>query len=262
MLLRVVGLSKRYRQGHWFSRTAREVQALRAVDLNVQAGSTLGVVGASGSGKSTLARCLAGIEPPDTGEIWFAGKNLARDDRELLPLKRQIQMIFQDPAASLNPRLPAIEIVSEPLLIARERRKQRRERAAQLIELVGLPADSHKRLPFEFSGGQRRRLAIARALAVEPRILILDESLAGLDLSVQAQIANLLQELQQARALTYICISHQLNLVASLCDEIAVMDQGEIVDLAPTAELLKRPRHIDAGLRESARFHSFRAGSQ
>lgn len=247
VLLRVVGLTKRYRQGGMFARNRSQIKALKRIDLQIRAGATLALIGRSGSGKSTLARCLASIEEPDEGDIWFCGKNLgALCRREEPTIRRQVQLVFQEPGLSLNPRFTASEIVSEPLLIAGQGKKQRRERALELMELVGLPADSAKRLPFEFSGGQRRRLAIARALALQPRILILDESLAGLDLSIQAQISNLLMDLQRVFSLTYICISHDLDLVAHLADDIAVIDRGEIAETASTAELLASPRSVEA----------------
>jgi len=232
--LRCTRLSKRYVQGGWLSKNRREVRALNDVTLSVRAGSTLALIGESGSGKSTLARCLTCLEQPDSGEVWFAGKNVAAlTHRERIAFQRQVQIVFQEPAASLNPRLNALAIVSEPLLIAGESKKQRHERALYLMHLVGLPDDSPKRLPSEFSGGQRRRLAIARALTLEPSILILDESLSGLDPSIQAQISNLLTGLQETYHLTYICISHDLDLVAHLADEIAVLHQGQIVKLVP-----------------------------
>jgi ABC-type glutathione transport system ATPase component len=231
VLLRAVGLSRRYTRGGWMSRR-RQVEVLRAVDLKIEAGSTVALIGASGSGKSTLARCLACLEEPDSGEVWFAGKNLAGlTQRELAPFRRQIQLIFQEPDASLNPRFPAVEIVSEPLLIARLGTKRERcEQALELMELVGLGAHLGSRLPFELSGGQRRRLAIARALALQPRILILDEALTGLDLSTRAQISNLLLQLQEVCSLTYLCISHDFGLVSHFADEVVVMDKGRIVE--------------------------------
>ena len=233
-VLRCTRLSKRYTQGGWLSKNRREVQALKDVTLSVRAGSTLALIGESGSGKSTLARCLTCLEPPDSGEISFAGRNVAAQTHsERVAFQRKIQIVFQEPAASLNPRLNAMEIVSEPLLIVGQSKKQRHERALHLMHLVGLPDDSLKRLPSEFSGGQRRRLAIARALALEPSILILDESLSGLDPSIQAQISNLLTGLQETYHLTYICISHDLDLVAHLADEIAVLHEGQIVEIVP-----------------------------
>jgi len=231
VLLRAAGLSRRYTRGGWMSRR-RQLEVLRAVDLKIEAGSTVALIGASGSGKSTLARCLACLEEPDSGEIWFAGQNLARlRQRELAPFRRQIQLIFQEPDASLNPRFPAVEIVSEPLLIAGlGTKRKRREQALELMELVGLGAHLGSRLPGELSGGQRRRLAIARALALQPRILILDEALTGLDLSTRAQISNLLLRLQEVCSLTYLCISHDFGLVSHFADEVVVMDNGRIVE--------------------------------
>lgn len=232
VLLRAVNLSKRYIRGGWLSSRRSPVEVLRAVDLKIRAGSTVALIGSSGSGKSTLARCLACLEEQDSGEIWFAGKNLAKlTRRELLPLRRQIQLIFQEPCASLNPRFTAVEIVSEPLLIAGVGAKRgRRERSLELMDLVGLPAYLGSRLPFELSGGQRRRLAIARALALEPKLLILDEALTGLDLSTRAQISNLLLKLQEICSLTYLCISHDFGLVTHFADEVAVLDEGRIVE--------------------------------
>ncbi len=231
LLLRAAGLSRRYTRGGWMSRR-RQVEVLRDVDLKIEAGSTVALIGASGSGKSTLARCLACLEEPDSGEIWFAGKNLARlTQRELAPFRRRIQLIFQEPEASLNPRFQAVEIVSEPLLIASlGTKRERYEQALELMELVGLGAHLGSRLPFELSGGQRRRLAIARALALQPRILILDEALTGLDLSTRAQISNLLLKLQEVCSLTYLCISHDFGLVSHFADEVVVMDKGRIVE--------------------------------
>lgn len=231
LLLRAVRLSMCYSRGGWLSRHSH-VNALRGVDLEIRAGSTVAVIGASGSGKSTLARCLACLEEPDSGEIWFAGKNLARLGQwELVPFRRQIQLIFQEPDASLNPRFTAVEIASEPLLIVGlGTKRERRDRALALMDLVGLPAHLGSRLPFELSGGQRRRLAIARALALEPKLLILDEALTGLDLSTRAQVSNLLLKLQELYSLTYLCISHDLGLVTQLADEVVVLDEGRIVE--------------------------------
>ena len=264
VLLQLAGLTKTYRQGGWLSRSGRQVRALKAVDLEVRRGSTLALVGASGSGKSTLARCIACLEQPDSGKIWFADKDLAKlHSRELIPLRRQIQMVFQEPGMSLNPRLTAIELVSEPLLIAGQGKKQRHQRAMELMALVGLPARSARRLLFEFSGGQRRRLAIARALALEPKLLILDESLAGLDLSVQAQIFNLLLELQAVCSLTCICISHDLDLMTHLADEIAILSEGRIVERIGASELLVNPTgaHARRLLEDSITLHSSRTGA-
>jgi ABC-type glutathione transport system ATPase component len=231
VLLRAISLSKSYTRGRRWSRRHCQVEALRSIDLEIRAGSTVAVVGTSGAGKSTLARCLACLEEPDSGEIWFAGKHLTRlSQRELVSFRRQIQLVFQEPEASLNPRFPAVEIVAEPLLIAGLGNKsERREKALALMEVVGLGAQLGSRVPSELSGGQRRRLAIARSLALEPKLLILDEALTGLDLSTRAQIASLLLRLQAARSLTYVYISHDFDLVACLADEIVVLNNGRIV---------------------------------
>jgi len=238
------GLSKSYRRRLHALRNA-SVNALRGVDLDVQKGSTLALVGESGCGKLTLARCLALLERPDSGEIWFDGKRVTMlRGRPLFHLRREIQLILQDPAYALNPRFSAEEIVEEPLIIQRVAgRKERRRRVLQLMDQAGLAASLCGRYPRELSGGQRQRLAIARALALQPRLLILDEALAGLDLSIQAQMVNLLLDLQADHALAYLFISHDLSLVAHLADEVAVMFQGEIVEKAPTFDLFGNARH-------------------
>jgi peptide/nickel transport system ATP-binding protein len=211
-LLRVRGLRKSY--------------GIRDISFDLEKGATLGLIGASGSGKSTLARCLAGFDSPDAGEILLEG-------RAQWP-RQEVQMIFQQPAASLNPRFTAEEIVAEPLLIQRRGDAEwRRNRAGELMTTVGLDATAARKPARAFSGGERQRLAIARALALEPKLLILDESLASLDLSVQAQIANLLLDLQERQGLTYILISHDVGLVGRIASEIAVMEQGSIVKRRP-----------------------------
>jgi ABC-type glutathione transport system ATPase component len=247
-LLSAVHLQKSYVQGRWPSPHRRQVHALGGVDLKLRAGSTLALIGASGSGKSTLARCLACLERPDSGEIWFELTNLTdQSPGELVPFRRQIQMIFQDPGSSLNPRFTALEVISEPLLtIARGNKKQWRERALELMELVGLQADWEQRLPHQFSAGQRRRLAIARALAVEPKVLILDEALTGLDRPIQTQVADLLRDLQARLSLTYLYISHDLGLMAQLADQVVVLHQGQIVETATPLELFAKPQSVPA----------------
>ena len=219
--------------------------AIQDVSFTLERGRTLGLVGPSGSGKSTLARCLAFFEAPTSGEIWLDGRNLCGlNRRERAATRAGIQLIFQEPAASLNPRFTAAQIIAEPLLIRKAgTRKTRRQRASELMETVGLPHRAVGKPALEFSGGERQRLAIARALALEPKLLILDESFSGLDLSIQAQIANLLLDLQERRRLTYILIAHDLTLVWRLADEIAVMDHGSIVEHAGVAQLLAHPQH-------------------
>ena len=245
-LLFATNLQKCYLQGRWPSAKRHRVQALYGIELEVETGSSLAVIGPSGSGKSTLARCLACLEKPDSGEIWFDGVDLAPlTDRKLFPFRRQIQMIFQDPGSSLNPRFTAVGVISEPLLTDRRNTtKECRERALGLMEQVGLRPEWGERLPHEFSAGQRRRLAIARALSVEPRLLILDEALAGLDRPIQFQIADLLLRLQASFSLTYLHISHDLGLVARLADRALVFDSGQIVEKTNTRELLAQPRSI------------------
>ena len=261
-LLSAVHLRKSYMQGRWPSARRRQIHALGGVDLKLHAGSTLALIGASGSGKSTLARCLACLERPDSGEIWFGCTDLAAlSNRQLIPFRRQIQMIFQDPGSSLNARFSALEIISEPLLaLAHFSQKQRRDRALELMELVGLPRDWGKRPPHQFSAGQRRRLAIARALALEPRILILDEALTGLDLPIQSQIADLLRELQARLSLTYLYISHDLGLMSELADEVIVLHQGQIVEAAKPLDLLAKPQSLPASNLVRASFELCSAG--
>jgi ABC-type glutathione transport system ATPase component len=219
--------------------------AIRDVTFSLERGHTLGLVGPSGSGKSTLALCLSFFEVPTSGEIWLEGRNLCGlSRRQRAPMRADIQLIFQEPASSLNPRFTAAQIVTEPLLICRlGTGKTRLRLASELMETVGLPRQALQTPALEFSGGERQRLAIARALALEPKLLILDESFAGLDLSVQAQVSTLLLDLQKRRGLTYILISHDLALVWRLAGEIAVMDHGSIVEHAGVADLLARPRH-------------------
>ena len=243
-LIRVAGLSQSYVQRR-FARPSHVVQALSEINLAIPRGCVLALVGESGSGKSTLARCLACLERPSAGEIWFEGRNLtAAADRELQAVRPRLQLIFQDAATALNPRFAAWEIVAEPLVVQRQGTPaERRARALELMEQVGLPARWAERRPAEFSGGQRQRLAIARALTLRPSLLILDEALSGLDLSIQAQIVNLLLDIQERHALTYLYIAHDLSLVRRVADEVAVLQRGRIVEQAATAELFAHPRH-------------------
>jgi ABC-type glutathione transport system ATPase component len=243
-LLKVENLVKRYAKRS-LADAREEVPALNAVSFSIFPGTTLAVVGESGSGKSTLAACLACLESPTTGSIWYEEKDLvklgARARRQVRP---QLQLIFQDPASSLNPRWKVLEILVEPLILQRNfNREEMNQRANSLLERVGLSPDIVKRPPTELSGGQRQRLAIARALALQPKLLILDEALSALDCSVQAQIANLLMELQSSLGMTYVFITHDLAMAAYLADEIAVMDGGRIVEQGPPEKILKVPQH-------------------
>jgi ABC-type glutathione transport system ATPase component len=233
-LLEVRGLSKTHKQGRWWQRQF-QITALDNVDLTLHAGRTLAVIGESGAGKTTLAMCLIGLERQDAGEIIFDGMNLTElRSQEKLRAHREIQLIFQDSAGALSPRMSAIEIIEEPLLIAGQDRGSRQQRALHTMEQVGLPCGWRDRKPHELSGGQRQRLAIARALVVKPKLLILDEALAGLDLSIRGQISNLLLDLQTEHNLGYLCISHDLKHVAQFADEALVLHQGKVI------------RHIDA----------------
>ena len=229
-LLEVCNLSKRFVQQRMLSRKKFAVQSLEGIDLELREGSTVAVLGRSGSGKSTLARCIAGFETLDSGEILLEGKSKYP--------RRQVQMIFQDAATSLNPGFTARQIVTEPMEIARWKTEAvRTARALELMEEVGLDSGWALRLAAEFSGGQRQRLALARALAAEPKLLIMDEALSGLDLPLQAQIVQLLMELQARHGLTYLYISHDLNFISLFADEVIVMDAGRIVDHAVPAKL-------------------------
>jgi ABC-type glutathione transport system ATPase component len=243
-LMRARGLRKRY-VGTPFSRQSFAIEALVNVDFEIAPGCLTALVGESGSGKSTLASCLAMIEKPDSGEIWFEGNEISHwSKRKLAPLRPKIQLVFQDSAGALDPRFSAAQIIEEPLEIQRrESRQTLRARARELMEEVGLSPDWANRSPLQLSGGQRQRLAIARAIALKPSLLILDESLSGLDLSTQAQILNLLLDLKAARSLTVLLISHDLSLVGQVADFVAVMHQGRIVESASTRQVLGSAQH-------------------
>jgi ABC-type glutathione transport system ATPase component len=225
--------------------TRKEVIALQGVSFAIRPESTLALVGESGSGKSTLAFCLACLERPTSGKIIFQGNEItALDEEQQRAVRPQIQLVFQDPARSLNPRFSALELVSEPLLVqGRLNKREREDRARTLLAQVGLPQEKALQRAEEFSGGQRQRLAIARALALEPKLLILDEALSGLDCSVQAQIANLLLELQSSLGLTYLFITHDFAMAGHLADEIAVMERGKVVELGAADRVLREPQN-------------------
>ncbi len=243
-VLTVRHLSKTYHRRRWSFREAPGIPALSDVTVCVPGGRTLALVGASGSGKSTLARCIVRRERPSAGEIRYEGRNaLLLKGTELREFLRAIQLIPQDPADSLNPRFPAWRAIGEPVSIAGSDREESRAQAIELMSLVGLQARAADWLPGQFSGGQRARLALARALACRPRVIILDESLANLDLSIQAQMVNLLLDLQSSLGLTYIVISHDLGMVAHFADQVSVLDRGRIVEQGTPAELFRRPVH-------------------
>src|SRR5215469_4453660 len=243
-LLEVENLVKAYSQRK-LTGPREEVRGLDGVSFTIFRGSTLAIVGESGSGKSTLAFCLACLEKPTSGLLRFEERELLQlSERELRPIRRKIQLIFQDPASSFNPRWKVLEILTEPLTLrANLGRDEIRLRALGLLEQVGLSSSMEKKQPIELSGGQRQRLAIARALMLDPELLILDEALSALDCSVQAQIANLLVELQCSRGMTYLFITHDMAMAAHLADEIAVMSKGRIVEKGSPDKILKQPEN-------------------
>jgi len=223
----------------------RTVHAVDGVSLRVARGETLGIVGESGCGKSTLGRCLMRLHDVSEGEILFDGQDITRLSRRALrPLRRRIQMVFQDPAASLNPRHRVRDLIAEPLLIhAIAPPSDIPDRVAGLLRLVGLGPDHMERFPHEFSGGQRQRIGIARAIALEPELIIADEPVSALDVSVQAQVVNLFQDLQERLGLTYIFIAHDLSVVRQIANRVAVMYLGAIVETGPTDTVFTRPAH-------------------
>jgi oligopeptide/dipeptide ABC transporter ATP-binding protein len=245
-LLRVRGLRKWYplRAG-LFGRARAFVRAVDGVSFDVAAGETFALVGESGCGKTTVGRSILRLVPPTSGEVHFDGRDvLALRGAELRRLRRDMQIVFQDPYASLNPRMTVGAIVGEAVEVhGLARGSELDDRVAAVLERVGLSPDHRARYPHQFSGGQRQRIGIARALALEPRFIVCDEAVSALDVSIQAQILNLLAELQQALSLTYLFISHDLAVVEHLADRVAVMYLGQIVESAPAAELFAEPRH-------------------
>ena len=246
-LLDAVDLVKLFpvRSASWRRGAREHVHAVDGVSLEVRRGETLGVVGESGCGKSTLGRLLVRLHEPTSGTIRFDGKDITRLSRSALrPFRREMQMIFQDPYASLNPRKRVIQIVGDPFRIHRTGGEQEiRRRVQELLEVVGLSADHVNRFPHEFSGGQRQRIGVARALALQPQLIVADEPVSALDVSIQAQVVNLLDDLQDEFGLTYVFIAHDLGVVRHVSDRIAVMYLGVIVELAPADDLYARPVH-------------------
>ncbi|HYL88955.1 MAG TPA: ABC transporter ATP-binding protein [Burkholderiales bacterium] len=243
VVLATRGLSKTYRARRWMGKT-REVQAAADVTLEVRKGQTLGLVGESGSGKSTVARCIVRLVDPSAGEIHLGGADLARlRAGEMRPLRRRVQIVFQDPYRSLNPRRTVGEAIIEGPLNYGVPRHEALSRARRLMELVRMDAAALARYPHQFSGGQRQRICIARALALEPELLIADEAVSALDVSVQAQVLALLEDIRSRLDLAMLFITHDLRVAAQVCDQVAVMQAGRIVELGDAEEVFLRPRH-------------------
>ena len=233
-----------------FSHVTGHVRAVDDVTFSVQEGEALGLVGESGCGKTTTARCILRAIDPTGGQVLYRTRENTVVDlapmpaKQLAPLRKEIQMIFQDPFGSLNPRMTLFDNVGEPLLVnGMRRRRERMDHVAELLRLVGLRPEFMHRFPHAFSGGQRQRIGIARALATNPRLVVADEPVSALDVSVQAQVLNLLLELQSRLALTFLFVAHDLSVVRHICDRVAVMYVGQLVELAPTTALFCRPRH-------------------
>jgi oligopeptide transport system ATP-binding protein len=246
-LLQVKNLVKHFPvKGGLLQREVGKVHAVDGLSFDLTAGETLGVVGESGCGKSTMGRCLLRLIEPTSGEVWFEGKNVtAMGKSDLRAMARDMQIIFQDPYASLNPRMTVAAIIGEALTIHKlaPTKEAYQARIVELLETVGLSADHMRRYPHEFSGGQRQRIGIARALAVNPKLVVCDEAVSALDVSIQAQVINLLEDLQEQFGLTYIFIAHDLSVVEHISDRVAVMYLGRIVEIAPARDLYVTPRH-------------------
>jgi len=253
LLLEVKGLTKFFpiRSKGLRRKVIGQVQAVDDVSFKIFEGETLGLVGESGCGKTTTARCIMRALDPTRGEILFSQSDqktvdiAALSHRQMFPLRRDIQMIFQDPYASLNPRMNILDIIGESLLVigGMKDRAERSKRVAELLKLVGLRPEYMQRFPHAFSGGQRQRIVIARALALNPRLIVADEPVSALDVSVQAQVLNLMLKLQQELNLTYLFVAHDLSVVKHFCDRVAVMYLGKIVELASTTSLFEVPMH-------------------
>ena len=246
-LLRVANLVKNFpARGSALARASEQVHAVADVSFEISAGETLGLVGESGCGKSTTGRCVLQLIEPTSGGVWLEGRSVIDlGGKALGALRRDMQIIFQDPYASLNPRMTVGAIIGEALTIHKlaKTRAEFAERVVELLRLVGLNADHMRRYPHEFSGGQRQRIGIARALAVSPKLIVCDEPVSALDVSIQAQIVNLLADLQEEFRLAYLFIAHDLAVVQHISTRVAVMYLGRIVELAPAEELFGNPRH-------------------
>lgn len=244
-LVEVKHLVKHFGRGGGLLRPKTIVRAVDDVSFSIEEGETFGLVGESGSGKSTTGRCMLRLVEPTSGEVRFRGEDvLAFSPSRMRAARREMQMVFQDPYSSLNPRMRARAIVEEPLVIHRQgSSRERRDRVAELFALVGLDPAHLERYPHEFSGGQRQRIGLARALALNPSFIIADEPVSALDVSIQAQVVNLLMDLQQELKLTYLFVAHDLRLVRHICSRVAVMYLGRIVEVGDTKSLFDEPRH-------------------
>jgi peptide/nickel transport system ATP-binding protein len=242
-ILRVRDVHRVYRQPRVsLLRRPGEVHALRGVSFDVRPGQRFGIVGESGSGKSTLLRLLCALDHPTSGTVEFEGQRISgQPERRLRSLRRRLQVVFQDPMSSLDPRMRVRDIVAEPLVA--QRHPDPATRVREVLSDVGLPPDAADRYPHQFSGGQRQRIAIARALAPRPAVLVADEPVSALDVSVRAQILNLLADLVEEYALTLVFVSHDLSVVRHVCDTVAVLHQGELVEVGPAAQVHDQPRH-------------------
>ncbi len=232
--------------GGVFRRPVGEIKAVDGVSFDIEAGKTVGLVGESGSGKTTVGRTILKLTPATSGQVLYEGEDiLPMSERKFRPLRKDMQMIFQDPFGSLNPRMTIHAILAEPLEIhfPKMTKGERRERVVELLRQVGLPAESMGRYPHEFSGGQRQRIGIARALAVKPRFIVCDEPVSALDVSVQAQIVNLLQDIQEQLGIAYLFIAHDLAVVEHVSDHVVVMHHGRIVESAPADVIYADPQH-------------------
>jgi oligopeptide transport system ATP-binding protein len=244
-LVEVSHLAKRFTRRAGLLRRATTVSAVDDVSFTIDEGETFGLVGESGSGKTTTGRCILRLIEPTSGDVRFRGEDvLGFSARRLRQARRDMQIVFQDPYSSLNPRMRARQIVEEPLVIhGLGRRADRRARVAELFQLVGLNPAHLERYPHQFSGGQRQRIGLARALALNPSFVVLDEPVSALDVSVQAQVVNLLMDLQQQLKLTYLFVAHDLRLVEHICGRVAVMYMGKIVEIGPTTSIFCAPQH-------------------
>ena len=238
MILEVTGLKK------YFDTPAGIVHSVDGVSFKLAKGETLGLVGESGCGKTTTGRTIIRLYEPDGGRIIFDGQDITRkSSRDMLPFRKRMQMIFQDPYASLNPRMTAGDIIREPMIIHGLPKDEHTDRVSHLLRLVGLNSEQAGRYPHEFSGGQRQRIGIARALAVEPEMIVCDEPVSALDVSIQAQIVNMLEDLQKSLGLSYLFIAHDLSMIRHISTRVAVMYLGRIVELSGSDELYSRPMH-------------------